>query len=224
MGKQKVISQNKMGMQFFSNISASENADFFMAVKDKPAQMGDYWITFKDTKTEGANNFHEVYYERKDKADDKASETFTLYPNTMRPKNMGLVSNPDTRHYLTKDVFTYVSMVSEPKQNEVESELKEVSMQLKDTMVMSTYMLVLKEINPNPDGGLEYIRQNGDIAASAVLQIIDAQKNVLTEMEPIYYIRDNMEQSVKAHNEELGLTIDFKKIIPDKGEIKTRCN
>lgn len=73
--------------------------------------------TFKGVEEIAPNKYFEVEYEVLDKA-GKTTDIFRLHPNTQNNPKMGMVSNPDTRHYLTRDIFTHVTYESSMEQRD----------------------------------------------------------------------------------------------------------
>lgn len=217
-GRQKVLSLNTLGIKYGDEWTDENNAEHVLIYKDKPIQMGEYWVTYTKNFEEGVNTFYEVKYEKKEAKTDNAEEVFTLYPNAQQNPNMGLIANPATKHYLTRDVFTHVSSVSKPADNEVEEHLQEVELSIGDTAIVNNMFFTLTKINPKPSS-LTYIPVDGDIAAGAKLVVID-KLGTTHEVEPIYYIRDNLENNIPAEIEALNTTIKFDKIYPEKSQIK----
>ena len=180
---------------------------------------GDYWVTYQGDSMVAPDTYYKVKYERKKAENDPPKEVFTLYPNAQKNPRMGLLANPDTKHYLTKDVFTHVSSVANNDEEPDNGlQMKELELAIGDTALTNGAFVILKGINPEPFS-TRYTRVDGDIAAGAQLQIIDMAGKKY-DAEPIYYIRDNTENHVEATVPERDMTIRFDKIIPEKGSIK----
>ena len=217
-GKQEIISLNTAGIDYGEAFNEQNKRENILLYKDRPIQMGPYWVTYIGDSVVPPNTLYKVLYEKKENEEDKPTEVFTLYPNAQVNPNMGLIANPDTRHYLTKDIFTHVSSVADKSKDEESEQLKEVELAPGDTAITSGSFVVLKRINPNPSA-VNYVPATGDIAASAQLEIIDV-KGKKYNAEPIYYIRNSTENTIIAEVEEMNMTIKFEKILPDKGKIK----
>ena len=82
-----------------------------------PTRMGPYTVTYlKDSTGEEKDRvFYQLLFERKD-ADNNIKEKFYLYPDVYLMKGGGMSSNPDTRTYFNKDVFTYISFAINKKE------------------------------------------------------------------------------------------------------------
>lgn len=217
-GKQEVISLNTAGIDYGEAFNDQNKRENILLYKDRPIQMGPYWVTYVGDSLVPPNTLYKVRYEKKVNEEDKPTEVFTLYPNAQINPNMGLIANPDTRHYLTKDVFTHVSSVADKSKDNESEQLKEIELAPGDTAITGGSFIILKTINPNP-ASPSYVPLRDDIAASAQLEIIDVNSKRYTA-EPIYYIRNNAEFGVDAEVEAMNMTIKFDKIFPDKGKIK----
>ncbi|HEY1047046.1 MAG TPA: cytochrome c biogenesis protein CcsA [Bacteroidia bacterium] len=118
----KVLSINTSGSGFFSETTAdgkvdenakTSNRENVLLVKNRGVLMGDNKLkaTYIKAEDKSPNRYFEVRY---DVLDDKGlvKDNFTLNPNSQNNPKMGLVSNPDTRHYLTRDIFTHITFES----------------------------------------------------------------------------------------------------------------
>ena len=124
----KVLSINTTGTGYFSETTAEGKADDnakkgnkenILLAKNRPMTFADNTLkaTFKGVEEIAPNKYFEVEYEVLDKA-GKTTDIFRLRPNTQNNPKMGMVSNPDTRHYLTRDIFTHVTYESSMEQRE----------------------------------------------------------------------------------------------------------
>jgi cytochrome c-type biogenesis protein CcmF len=87
-------------------------------VRNIPTAMGDYIVTYTDnskSSKEKSRTFFKMHFEELSKT-GATKDTFSLQPDVYLMKGNGMSSNPDTRHYLNKDIFTYISAV--PNQEE----------------------------------------------------------------------------------------------------------
>ena len=218
--KKEAISINTMGIDYGEAFKEQDRRENILLYKDKSVQMGDYYVTYIGDSIVEPNTYFKVRYEKKKEPTDQPTEVFTLYPNAQINPNMGLIANPATRHYLDKDIFTHVSSVPDKtQQKEEQSEsLSEHELAVGDTAILKNSFLILKSINPNPTNPA-YLRMPDDIAASAMLELVDVNSNRYTA-EPVYFIRNSAENEVVSVIKELGLTIRFSKIMPDQGKIQ----
>jgi cytochrome c biogenesis factor len=72
--------------------------------------MSGFYVTYTDKVSRGNLTKYQVdFLKRKN---DKFKKEFTLFPSVNRNSKMGDVYNPDTRHFLMKDYYTFISFAS----------------------------------------------------------------------------------------------------------------
>ncbi len=217
-GGQKVISLNTLGIDYGEDFDEAAKRENVLLYKNDPIQMGDYWVTYAGDSVSEPNTFYKVKYELKANKEDKAKESFTLYPNAQVNPEMGLIANPDTRHYPSRDIFTHVTSVVDPSRKDETEQLSEMWLSQGDTIVSNGRFLIFNGVNPKPNNPA-YFALPDDIAAEASIQILTKQGESYTA-NPLYYIRDNREENIPAVIEDLSLTINFLKIDPEKGRVQ----
>lgn len=112
---QKVLSYNNIGKIFIEETS-DETRDFnkknILLIKDSPTRIDDYMVTFKDTFSSPPDKYFIVNYQEIDSATGEVIDEFNLRPNAQNNPQMGLVSNPDTKHFWNRDIFTHITYES----------------------------------------------------------------------------------------------------------------
>lgn len=73
--------------------------------------MGGFYVVYSESKTQGNYTTYTVDFLKTKKG--KYIKEFTLYPSVNRNPRMGNVYNPDTKHFLWKDYYTYISSVGQ---------------------------------------------------------------------------------------------------------------
>jgi cytochrome c-type biogenesis protein CcmF len=200
----EVISYNTLG--YFQDFgkktdaeNAKESAENVILYKDVPVAMADYAVTYKGDSVSDSDprRFYIVNYERRDTVTKEIKESFTLYPDAfLNPKGQqGLIANPASRHYLTKDIFTYVTSVIDPTKVKDTATYKSYVVKQGDTIYTNTGYMVFegfdtKVNNPN------YVPENGDISVMAKLEAYDLKGHVQT-LSPVYYIRNGYENAIE---------------------------
>ncbi len=81
---------------------------------------------------------------------EKYEEDFVLTPDAYRMKNNNLTSNPGTKHYLTHDIFTYISTISVPNSESDTSTFRNHDMAIGDSVFYSKGYFVLNKIEKDP--------------------------------------------------------------------------
>jgi cytochrome c-type biogenesis protein CcmF len=220
--KKEIISQNSSGKNIESLGEKFSNNDNILLTQYDTLPMGKYFVTYKGKRFEGVNIYFDVnYFSKDDKG--KYKPEFTLSPVVQTNPMMGNVAEPDTRHYLTYDVYTHVTYaVAEDlkKQNTEKEEYttpKENMMKQGDTIFSSNAIIILDSLSTRFDKA-PYNIQKSEIAAKAYLRVLDVSQHIYNAS-PVYYIEDNMQLSKPALVNELGLKFTFDKIDPDKGQV-----
>ena len=122
-------------------------------IRQVPATMGAYEVTYlRDSfGNEKGRRFYELLFQRKDATTKKVLEQFTLWPDVYIMKDNNMSSNPDTKSYLGKDVFTYISYAINNKKEEDTAQFKIKEMAEGDTAFYSNGIVVLNRVVKNPD-------------------------------------------------------------------------
>lgn len=217
-----IISYNTLGIIIPYSDDKMENVKESMEnvilYKNVTMPMGKYDVTYlgDSIPKNDPRTFYKVLYEQRDTTTGKVEESFTLYPNAfVNPKGEGGMSaNPDSKHYLTKDVFTYVTSVIDPTKKDDTSLYKKHKVKRGDTVFVNRGYIVFDEFNTqvaNPN----YTATKGDIAVSAVLRVKDLVGNNDT-LHPVYYIRNNTESYIEDTLAEKKMYVRLAKILPDE--------
>jgi len=121
-------------------------------IRQVPASMGPYEVTYlKDSfGNEKGRRFYELLFQRKD-ANKKIIEEFTLMPDVYIMKDNNMSSNPDTKTYLNKDVFTFISYAINNDAIEDTGSFTIHEMAEGDTAFYSNGIIILNRVVKNPD-------------------------------------------------------------------------
>ena len=121
-------------------------------LKGVPTKMGRYTVTYVDdveSPMEATRTYYNLHFQRKD-TDGNVDEDFILSPDSYRMKDNNLSSNPDTRHYFTHDVFTFVSTISIKNEEKDTTAFKINEMAIGDSGYYAKGYFVLNDIVKNP--------------------------------------------------------------------------
>jgi len=145
---------------------------------------------------------------------------FSLNPMAQYNSSMGLISSPDSRNFINKDLYTFVSVINDYENPEYrEDELYEVApgerFFISDFVTNFENAEVLKEID-----GLEL--KEGDVAVRANLTILDY--DVEKRLSPVFLIRGNQVGKVPAVDHELGFKIEIDNILPEQNKFSFKVN
>lgn len=217
-GKKEVISINEMNVDLGKGFDAQNNRQNILLYKDMPLQMDQFKVTYKGDSVAEPNIYYKVQYDKIDMATGKIEDSFTLLPNAQQNPKMGLIASPDTRHYLSRDVYTHVTKTpnKEVTPEDLQEELRNVTLAQGDSLRTDKYVIRLNKYNTSP-ANPEYIKVEGDIAIGAMLEIFDGINTYYPE--PVYYIRGSEPNFIDARVDNLGLTIKFQSVNPASSTI-----
>ncbi|TAL59773.1 MAG: cytochrome C biogenesis protein [Bacteroidetes bacterium] len=198
------------------------NKDCILLQRYDTVQMGDYYVSYRETRKEGVNVFYDVEYMQKD-SNGIYSESFALSPRVQVNPKMGNVAEPDTRHFLTKDIYTHIKYadleVSNPH-NVSSGGYKEPhnnTVALGDTFFTSNSIVVFEKLITQIDKE-KFGIPKADIVVGAALKIFDVYGKIRQAM-PIYYLTDSMPNVIETTVDELGLKFAFWQINPETEKI-----
>ena len=209
--KKEAISLNTAGINYGKDFSSKDLAENLLMYRDSVYKMGDYEVSYRGFKPQKPNSLYEVHYVRRDK-DGTVSEEFSLFPNAQINPKMGMLANPDTKHYLSKDIFTHVSSV--PDMNKMKDKTTQYLAAVGDTFFTRKNYIVFRSMNRNPPIPDGY-DMTGKIGVGAVLDISSLEGGSVSA-QPIMIInlKDNSILTAAYENTELGMTINIAKLDP----------
>jgi cytochrome c-type biogenesis protein CcmF len=116
-----------------------------------PTTLGDYSVTFLNDSlgTEKGRTFYSLAFENT----KKPTEKFGLQPNVYLMKGNSMTSNPDTKSFLLKDVFTYVSYAVNKNavDNTDTAQFRLETKKIGDTIYYSNGFIILENVGKNTD-------------------------------------------------------------------------
>jgi cytochrome c-type biogenesis protein CcmF len=158
-GNRKVISDNSKTGIFtpFDKDPTGRDAENPMEnltlLKDVPTAMGKYSVTYvsDSASNEKDRTFYNLHFQKIDSATGKVDENFVLSPDAYRMKDNNLTSNPGTKHYLTHDIFTYISSIYTPIPESDTTSFVPHQLAIGDSIFYSKGYFILNGIVKNPD-------------------------------------------------------------------------
>ena len=141
-------------------------------IRHVPAAMGPYEVTYlKDSfGNEKDRRFYELLFQRKD-ANKKVVEEFTLKPDVYIMKDNNMSSNPATKNYLSKDVFTFISYAINNDKIEDTASFKISELAEGDTAFYSNGIIILNRVVKNPNNEKYHFKAT-DVALMADITLI----------------------------------------------------
>lgn len=219
MSSSDTISSNTSGVdvsQLGDDFSNNEN---ILLLEGDTLPMGGYYVTYQGREKEGIYVRFKVDYLKK--TENGYQPQFGLKPFVQLNDRMGNVPEPDTKHFLTRDIYTHVTYATldPPKtQDEGFKELKVETLAVGDTAYATNAIMVLDNIFRGT-GGKELGLSESDIAITARIKVFDF--NTKTHfLQPTFVLKDSSYiVPVPAENESLGLRVSFERINTENGKI-----
>ncbi|SDC95279.1 cytochrome c-type biogenesis protein CcmF [Algoriphagus faecimaris] len=146
---------------------------------------------------------------------------FSLNPMSQFNEGMGgLISSPDSKIYLDRDLYTYVAAMNDYEDPDwKDDEFYEVSpgeqFHIADFVTYFDGAEVLSEIE-------DYVLQEGDVAVKAKLRILDY--DVEKTLEPTFIIRNNQVGKLPVVDNELGIKVTLDNIVPEQNKFVFKVN
>ncbi|WP_026955905.1 cytochrome c biogenesis protein CcsA [Algoriphagus vanfongensis] len=146
---------------------------------------------------------------------------FSLSPMSQFNEGMGgLISSPDSKIYLDKDLYTYVAAMNDYEDPEwKEDQFYEAApgeqFHIADYVTYFDGAEVMQEIEG-------YTLQEGDVAVKAKLRILDY--DVEKKIEPTFIIRNNQVGKLPEIDNELGIKVTLENILPEENKFVFKVN
>lgn len=231
-GTSKVVSINNTGEDYGAAFDKrNDPKENILLYKNRPVKMGDYTVTYIGDSISMPNHYFKVDYKLMG-ADGKVKDEFMLKPNSQANSKMGLVSSPDTKHYLFHDLYTHVTMApirmdDEPQEaGEAHSEADDDKnydapvpheVAIGDTIRFREGFMILTGLDKNAK--VENIKLSGnDIAVGALLKVFSNGKTY--DAEPVFMIKDGRGFDFARKVDDAGLKLRFSRVLPDKGKVE----
>ncbi|NNF02350.1 MAG: hypothetical protein HKN22_06670, partial [Bacteroidia bacterium] len=180
-------------------------------------QMDKWFVSYQGSNKVGVNIFYDIAYSSLDRSTGKMKHEFTLRPVVQTNDRMGNVSEPDTKHFLSKDIYTHVTYAEIEDENKAIGDddymkAKEKKIAVGDTIITSNSIVVVDGIVNNIESD-EF--SDEDFVVGLKLNLIDINKTTYTAT-PLYIIRNRNAYSKPAEVKELGLRFTFDKVLPEE--------
>ena len=142
-------------------------------VRQVPTRMGEYDVTYlKDSSgNEKGRKFYFLNFAKKDKKSGKITEQFSLTPDVYLMKSNNMSSNPDTKSYLTKDIFTYISFALNDEKDVDTAQFKIVELGEGEKSFYKNGYFILDSVVKNPVNS-RYNYKSTDIALMAAITFV----------------------------------------------------
>jgi len=176
--------------------------------------MNGYWVEYESDTIEGNTRKFEVSYKRINEAQDTV-ERFSLSPNVIynRQNTKLEATNPSTKRYLDKDIFTYIAALP-VEQMDVEAarsmqdslQYSPLTLTIGDTVENEEYAISASSVSTEPVHP-EYNLEPGDLAVQAAVTVKDLETGSDHMVTPIIFLRENLIYTIPEQVNDLNLRI-----------------
>ena len=170
----------------------------------------------KDTiEIRGENTFYEIQLQRGEKK-------YTLFPRAqINPDMGGLLVSPDIYRTVSADLYTHVSSVMKPTEDEEWSKLEEIKTKLGQEFFANDYVATLESVDRvfEVEG---VVLTNEDVAVKATVRIQGEQGDYVAE--PLFVIKDKLVGRIPDEVKDLGVRITLMNIHPETSEFTIGLN
>jgi cytochrome c-type biogenesis protein CcmF len=163
----------------------------------------------------GENTFFEIEL-RKD------GKKYTLYPRAQINQEMGgLLASPDIYRTVGADLYTHISSVMNPSEEQEWSKLEEVNVKLSQEFFANDYVTILESVDRILEvEGVPLGKQ--DVAVKAKIRVQGEHGDYVAE--PIFLIKDKMVGRIPYEIKDLGLRFSLLNIHPENGQFTVGIN
>ncbi len=153
--KKELISENRTGIAVTSLKDAKgrteDPLENITLIHNIPTPMGKYMVTYLGDSTEEKNNkvYFKIRFMNMDTSDNSIKEQFDVTPNAFLMKSgegTQLSSNPGARHYLSNDVFVYITSWLNPDNIKDTARFNYNTVQTGDTVFYSNGFVVVDRV------------------------------------------------------------------------------
>ncbi len=169
--KKDVLSKNNGILLPFDPKTKENPAENLTLIKGMRTDMGKYYATYE--RSDSVSNNGKIVHFKVNFENKKTGEQFSLYPNLIRNTKgqSGFSNNPDSKHYWSKDIFSYISYAST-----MDSEIDTLpftrhSVKIKDTLYYSNGYMILDSVSMNPRNTKHQVNP-GDTIIVAQLTVV----------------------------------------------------
>jgi len=184
-----VLSINKTGISPLKVTDKENSIENTTLIKGVSTDMGQYDVTYlRDTiNLSNSKTYFEIGFKGKN-----GGRHFNLYPDVINNNKggEGLTPNPDAKHYWNRDIFTYVTYLTDPKKaGKDTARYQDKTVTMGDTMFYSNGMWVLNKLELNPVASKHNFLPT-DTAFVADITVIN-KTGLLYKAKPAFILKNN---------------------------------
>jgi cytochrome c-type biogenesis protein CcmF len=216
--KKTVISKNTSDRKVSDLGEGFDDKSSIFLVKGDTLPMGPYLVSYKGKHREGKSLYFDVEYFSPGK-NNKPEHDFTLSPRILDRS-----PEPDTRHYLDRDIYTHVTAADLNTEDTLRNdknafgEAKNYVGHIGDTIFAGNAFVIIDSLKTNVNRQ-QYEKNDSLLEVTAVLRGVDQNSRTYYAY-PKYVIKSSMVIPKEDVMDALGLKFVFWKINPDEGTLE----
>lgn len=195
--------------------------------RNEPKEMGKYTVTYVSDTVIAPNTYYKLNFKVIDQKTGKVKEDFDLNPHVQVNEKMGLIASPDTKHYLTRDIYTHITSAPDKREehgdHEGHSEEENykapriLKVSVGDTIHTSSGIITVMALNSKPV--VKDLKLDAkDLAVGLPLEVNLNGKIYKTE--PLFLVKGNNTFDFARNIDELSLRLRFTKVLPDENKVE----
>ena len=229
--KKDTISRNTSRVDISTFTDQGSNAENIYLKKGDTLKMGDYFVTYRKKeriiKDGTPYVFFNVDFLTKGK-DGISKLDFTLRPFIQLNPFMGNAAEPDTRHFIHKDIYTFIKFVDaaslvdtvdeERKKSQLFDKPQNHTIAKGDTISLDNCIAVVDNVFKIDSTNANY--SNAEYGIAATFKVFDGLMK--TELITAYYFINKITgvtRQVDAIDEKIGVKFTFWKVQPNENKI-----
>lgn len=207
-----VLSSNPFAQQGL--IDGMDPTRYITLIKNRPMYMNGYWVEYEQDTIKGNMREFQISYARVDENQD-TTEKFYITPNVLFNNAMSKVeaTNPSTKHYPAKDIFTYVAALPGEQMD------LEEARRINDTLNFVTYMMHIGDTLKTEGfefcltGAMsspvheDYKAQSGDLSVGIQFTVRDLRREKDHRDSAIIYLREGLVYGFPAQVNDLNMRV-----------------
>jgi cytochrome c-type biogenesis protein CcmF len=224
--KKELVSVNNTGINVagLKDVKGKEEnpLENVTLINGVPTQMGKYTVTYVGDSAVKKNDrvYFKINFTERDTTGRRDVESFDIYPNAFLVKGeegMNLSSNPGARHYLSNDIFVYITSWLNPDKVTDTASFRNYWVKKGDTVFYSNGFLTVNDIvmaNKNDNKDLPVV----DSAWLSDLMVVSKDGRSYPS-QPAYFVK-NSQPSVKTDTVfTQNLVLNINRVSGDKIEL-----
>lgn len=211
-GRKSILSWNKTGITVLQKTKQEDPAENTTLFKGIATDMGQYMVTYT---YDSLNERDRKRYFEIDFAPKDGSKGFKVYPDVIKNnKGEGFSANPDAKHYLTKDIFVYITSFKEDDRNSDTTTFRNRELKVGDTIFYSNGLMILNKVEVNPENKKsKYF--DGETAMFLNMDIISKEGSRFNAF-PGIAIKNNQMREITDTVIAQSLVLKFNKVVDQK--------